>query len=92
MAQHVTWHHHAFSPWCTDELHGRFDAIEDNRTIRVLHMGNRRTVAYAGSRQEAVKRSRKPLLPSGSPDDEKTDIGESRSSVASSGSAATRCG
>ena len=49
------WHQHAFSPLCTDEVHGRFDAIEDTRGIWVLNVGTMKIVASASSRKEAIE-------------------------------------
>lgn len=49
------WHRHIFSPRCRDEVHGRFDALDDDHGIRVLNVGTRRTAAYARTRDEAVE-------------------------------------
>ena len=50
-----TWHHHVFSPRCKDEVHGRFDAMDDAGGIYVLDVGRWRPVAYARTRAEAVE-------------------------------------
>ncbi len=52
---HVTWHGHAFSPLCVDEIHGRFDAIDIKELGPcVLDIGAWKIVAYTGTRKEAV--------------------------------------
>ena len=49
------WHRHIFSPRCIDEIHGRFDVLDDDRGPRVFNVGTRRIAAYARTREEAIE-------------------------------------
>lgn len=52
------WHEHIFSPLMdpdTDDIHGRFDAVEDETgRIFVLDVGRDEVVCWCRTREEAV--------------------------------------
>lgn len=52
----IIWHHHVFAKRCTNEIHGRFDAIEDSDgKIYVLNVGTKkRAFNEFKSREEAI--------------------------------------
>lgn len=48
-------HEHFFSPLCRDEVHGRFDAIEDASGCYVLDVGAQKVVRRCHTRAGAVR-------------------------------------
>ena len=56
----AVWHEHFFSPHCTDEVHGRFDAVEDeDGTIYVLDVGSWTRVQVCASEAEACAEAKR---------------------------------
>jgi hypothetical protein len=49
------WHAHVFAGGCRDEVHRRFDAVEDASGIYVLDVGEKQIVRQCRSRSGAVR-------------------------------------